>query len=166
MQLAHDYSEALSKVQLFADLIPIKGALAELSLIMERKAFAKGQVITQQGQSGNEFFILIKGQLSICKNTIDGENFKVALLDSQYCPAFGEGGLIDGEVRSATIVCETQVECLVLNKNKFNELCNKHPDLGLPIFKKISQALIKRLNQTSNDLMLLHKALMDEIRSQ
>lgn len=162
----HEYSSVLSKVQLFADLIKVDGAFEKLLSIMEKKSFQKGQEITTQGQSGEDFFVLVKGQLSVRKKTIEGEEYNVALLDSQMYPSFGEGGLIDGEVRNATIICETNADCLVLNKIKFNELCNQSPNIGLPIFKKISFSLIKRLNQTTNDLMMLHKALMDEIRSQ
>lgn len=166
MSSAYEYSEILKKVFLFSDLANIAGAFEKLASIMEKKTFSKGQEITHQGSAGNEFFVLIGGQLSVHKDTIEGEDYKVALLEAKNFPSFGEGGLIEGEVRSATIICESDVECLVLNKLKFDDLCLNFPDIGLPIFKKISQSLIKRLNQTSNDLMLLHKALMDEIRSQ
>ena len=86
-------------------------------------------------------------------------------MDHKSHPAFGEGGLMDGEVRSATIVCESPVDCLVLTKSDFDAFCARSPQYALPIFRKIAKSLMARLNQTSNDLMLLHKALMDEIRN-
>ena len=156
----------LKKVGLFADLSDKPESLGLLHRIMKIRKFPKGKVITEQGTSGEDFFVLIDGELSVHKKTIDGEDYNVAVMKSHQYPSFGEGGLIDGEVRSATIICETEVQCLVLNKSEFNNLCFEHPEIGLPIYKKIAQGLIKRLNQTSNDLLLLHRALMDEIRSQ
>lgn len=166
MSSKNDYSEILKKVSFFSDIVTIEGAIEKVSLIMEKKTFLKGESITKQGSPGSEFFVLLSGKLSVHKTTIDGEDFNVAYLDSSSYPSFGEGGLIENEVRSASILCEMNSDCLVLNKENFDALCIINPHIGLPLFKKIAQSLIKRLAQTSNDLMLLHKALMDEIRAQ
>ena len=118
----------------------------------------------EEGAIGDDFFVLIEGQVSIFKNTPEGDSYKVVILSHNSHPSFGEGGLIEAEPRSATVKCDTNVKCLVLNRIDFEEFCSKNPKNALPIMKKISIALMKRLKQTSNDLMLLHKALMHEIR--
>ncbi|MCB0368150.1 MAG: cyclic nucleotide-binding domain-containing protein, partial [Bdellovibrionales bacterium] len=126
MPTQREYEDIFKKVFLFSDLINVPEAFDRISAIMERREFSKGDIITQQGQPGNEFFVLVRGQLSVHKNTLEGDDYKVALLESGY-PAFGEGGLIDGEVRSATIICDSQAECLVLKKEKFDHLCQAEP---------------------------------------
>ena len=79
-------------------------------------------------------------------------------------PALGEGGLIEAEPRSATVKMDIDSQCLVLTRDAFAKFGDAHPDWALPILKKIATTLMGRLRQTSNDLMLLHKALMNEIR--
>ena len=156
--------EALKKVSIFSDIKDNPAAMGIVVHMMEMKNYSAGSLLTVQGKEGSEFFVLINGTVSISKNTPEGDSYKVVVLKHDNYPSFGEGGLMDGEVRSATINCDTPVECMVLSKVKFNEFCDKNPQFALPVFRKIAQGLMLRLNQTSNDLMLLHKALMDEIR--
>lgn len=157
--------EILRNVNLFADVKDNPEAMALITGMMKAKSFPAGHVLIEQGTSGNEFFVLVRGTVSVSKKTAEGDGYKVVVLDHQNHPAFGEGGLMDDEVRSATILCETPVDCLALAKADFDLFCSRAPQFALPIFQKIAKSLMARLNQTSNDLMLLHKALMDEIRS-
>lgn len=157
--------EILRQVGLFAGVKDSPEAMKLVTAMMKKKSFGAGHVLIEQGTSGQEFFVLTKGSVAISKKTAEGDGYKVVVLNHQNHPAFGEGGLMDDEVRSATIVCESAVECLVLSKTDFDAFCSRSPQYALPIFKKIAISLMSRLNQTSNDLMLLHKALMDEIRN-
>ncbi len=154
----------LSKVGLFAGLKDKVGAFAGLAEIMQIKDFSLGHKLTVEGQMGDELFILINGQVSITKNTPEGDSYKVVILNSSITPALGEGGLIEAEPRSATITCDTNCKCLVLTRESFLLFTEKNPEWAVPILQKIALTLMIRLRQTSGDLMLLHKALMDEIR--
>ena len=158
-------SDILKSVSIFSDLKNSTKGLDILSQIMKSQTFAKGHTLVEQGKSGSEFFVLVSGTVSISKTTPEGDAYKVALLKHDHHPSFGEGGLMEGEVRSATIMCETDVVCLALTQQDFNNFCEKNPEFALPVFRRIAQGLMKRLNQTSNDLMMLHKALMEEIRN-
>lgn len=160
-----DWEPFLKKVTLFSDLSGNHQALRELSNIMHPQFYKKGSILIEQGQSGDEFFVLIRGDVSVSKKTPDGDEYKVALLGSENSPAFGEGGLMEGEVRSATILCESDATCLVLNKKDFDLFSQNKPEWALPIVKRIAKSIMTRLNQTSQDLILLHQALMKEIRS-
>lgn len=155
----------LRNVSLFQDIKHLPEALLSLQRIMKPRKYSKGQVLITQGDAGHEFFVLIKGQVSIEKVTPEGDRYKVAVLKGEQNAAFGEGGLIEGEARSATVTCDTDVECLVLSCNEFEQFSLAQPHFALPVLKRIALILMGRLNQTSNDLMLLHKALMSEIRS-
>lgn len=156
--------EILKKVSILAEIKDNSEALGVVAQMMMTKSYPAGALLTEQGKEGHEFYVLTKGSVSILKNTPEGDSYKVVVLKADFYPSFGEGGLMDGEVRSATIVCDTPVECLVLTKQKFQEFCQSKPSYALPVLRKIAQGIMTRLNQTSNDLMLLHKALMDEIR--
>lgn len=155
----------LEKVALLDSLMSNTLVMRAIAELMEMKSFPAGTYLTTEGQEGVEYYILTKGEVSIRRNTPEGDSYKVVVLNATKHPSFGEGGLIEGERRSATVVCESDVECLILTRSQFQTFCQKHPEFALPIVIKIAQSLMGRLNQTSRDMMLLHKALMDEIRS-
>jgi len=156
--------EVLRKVSLLAGLKENTAALEALSKLMTMTDFPAGATLIEEGQLGDHFFVLLQGQVSVYKRTPDGDSYKVAILKSEMTPALGEGGLIEAEPRSATVKTDVACMCLVLTRESFAHFCDNHPDWALPVLKKISVALMGRLRQTSNDLMLLHKALMNEIR--
>lgn len=155
----------LSKVNLFSELKDAPDALRALATIMTIETFPLGHKLIQEGTSGDNLFILIKGQVSVFKNTPDGDSYKVVILKSDITPALGEGGLVESEPRSATVICDTESQCFVLTRDSFLKFSANHPQWVVPILQRIASTLIGRLRQTSNDLMLLHKALMDEIRN-
>ena len=155
----------LEQVSIFSEIANDPQAIKSISTMMTRQHFAKNEIIIEQGTSGNECYVLIEGQVAVHKKTPDGDSYKVVVLSAKDHASFGEGGLMDGEVRSASIIAESSVDCLVLNKKDFAEYCKSSPQYALPIVKKIALSLMARLNQTSFDMMLLHKALMTEIRS-
>ena len=156
--------EILSKVDLFKDLNNKGEALFNLSKIMQTVSMVKGHSLLKEGEFGADFFILISGQVSVFKKTTDGDLYKVAILTGQAAPGLGEGGLIQEEPRSATIVCDSDCQFLKLDRGSFSQFCDQHPEWALPILKKIAGQLIARLAQTNRDILLLHKALMNEIR--
>ena len=92
------------------------------------------------------------------------EFLSLAILKGDMTPALGEGGLVASEARSATVVCDKPSTCLVLHRTRFEAFAGSYPHWAIPILKKIATIVMSRLKQVNYDLMLLHKALMDEIR--
>lgn len=158
-------ASVLSRVPLFAGLKDNSKALEALSALMTLEKFPAQHTLIEEGMLGDQFFILIEGQVSVYKNTPDGDSYKVVILKQEMTPALGEGGLIEAEPRSATVRTDVDCTCLVLTRDSFSKYCDSNPEWALPVLKKISTILMGRLRQTSNDLMLLHRALMNEIRS-
>jgi CRP-like cAMP-binding protein len=157
--------QILSRVSILSGLKNNQDALAELAKIMVVKKFPQGHTLIEEGKTGDELFIIIEGSACVYKKTPDGDLYKVVILNHKMTPALGEGGLVESESRSATVMTETECTCFVLSRAAFMEYSNLHPEWALPILKHIAVTLMGRLRQTSNDLMLLHKALMNEIRS-
>src|SRR5215471_6777473 len=100
----------LQRVPLFSGLNEDElGRVAELSRIAEVPA---GTVVTQTGEPGDSFFIIIDGAVTV--RTPVG-------VDRQLQPGdfFGEMSLIDGEPRSATIVASTDLRLLIVDRSHF-----------------------------------------------
>jgi len=154
----------LSQVPLLKGLSDNSQALDKIFQLMQQRTYKKGDTLLVEGQVGDEFFVLTKGSVSVYKMTPEGDQYKVVILKSEYHPALGEGGLVEAEPRSATVICDEECVFMVLTRDQFNEFSLKHPEWSLPILREIALQLMTRIRQTSRDVMLLHKALMNEIR--
>lgn len=156
----------ISETPLFSGIKANAQALEFLANLMNLRVFKSNTKLIETGVPSEELLVVIDGQVSVYKQTADGDIYKVIILKAQDHPTLGEGGLIEAEAGATTVVTDTEVTCLSLSRRAFGEFSVQHPDWALPIMKHIAGVLMSRLRQTSHDLMLLHKALMTEVRGE
>ncbi len=155
---------SLKKVGLLKDIWDNELALAALIKLIHETHFEPDHNIILEGEEGAEMFILIEGTASVIKSTPGGEPYKVAILKSEFCPAFGEGGLIGSEKRGATIRADSACHCLQIQLADFEKFASECPAWALPIYRRIAQSIMIRFRQTNEDMLLLYNALVAEIR--
>jgi CRP-like cAMP-binding protein len=80
-----------------------------------------GTVLTRAGEPGDEFFLILDGTVRV-----DVSAGKPQLLPPGAF--FGEMSLLDGDPRSATVVTDTPVRLLVINRENFSVLRREVPD--------------------------------------
>ncbi len=158
--------ELLKSTPAFAGICENTECLKALGSWFQEVTFKKQEKVMTEGESGDQAYILVSGTLSVLKTTPDGETYKVATLSSETHPFFGEGTLLDSDPRSATIVADSDCVCLALSRQDFETFCAQHPAWALPILHQITQSVFKRLRKANQDLLLLHRALIAEIRGQ
>ena len=114
----------------------------ELSRIVEAPV---GTVITQIGDVGDSFFVIIDGSAAVRTPVGAG---------SQLQPGdfFGEMSLLDGEPRSATIVATTDLRLLIVDRSHFWRLLDETPDLIRRILTILSRR-VRRLEQTVHAIL-------------
>jgi CRP-like cAMP-binding protein len=83
--------------------------------------FARGDVITKQGNKAHWLYILAFGDAEVLYEPPGGAPAQVigALQAGQF---FGEMALLTGDARAATVVAKTDVECYRLDRASFQEL--------------------------------------------
>ncbi len=75
--------------------------LAEISARLEPVTYNPGDLIFQQGDASDRFYILVRGEVEVIKTLPDGRNVLTAVLENgQY---FGEAGLLHNAPRGATV---------------------------------------------------------------
>ncbi len=159
-----NHAARLAQVQLLQDLRNDPQALIAYSAIMTERAYPPGTTILEEGAIGAELYILVEGTVSVYKTPPEGETFRVAVLDASHFPTFGESGLIESEPRSATIRSDSAARCLVLERSAFDRFSAQNPHWALPVLRRVAQAVMGRFKKSNDDLLLLYKALMAEIR--
>ena len=100
-----------------------------------------GTVLARTGEPGDEFFLLLEGtaRVEVSPKT------KRQLQPGAY---FGEMSLLDGEPRSSTVVAETPLRLLVINRRNFFTLLAEVPGLTQNLLATLS----KRVRQAEAGL--------------
>ncbi len=163
-ELSPEILSSFKKVGLLSDISENEQALGALIRLFSEVNFKPAHDIIVEGAEGSEMFVLIDGTASVYKSTPGGEPYKVAILKSESKPAFGEGGLIGADKRTATIKADTSCHCLRIVRSDFEKFAAEYPAWALPIYRRIAQSVMLRLRQTNEDMLLLYNALVAEIR--
>eukprot|EP00397_Hematodinium_sp_SG-2012_P023552 GEMP01024477.1.p1 GENE.GEMP01024477.1~~GEMP01024477.1.p1 ORF type:complete len:431 (+),score=99.77 GEMP01024477.1:150-1442(+) len=89
--------------------------------------FAKGDYIIRQGDPGNEFYMVEDGHVHVTKTQSDGSEHKV----KEYGVAdyFGELALLKNEPRAASVIAQTDVKVVSLDRRTFKRLLGPLSDI-------------------------------------
>ena len=103
----------LQNFSIFRDLPPSN--ISELAEMMELRKYGPGEVVVQQGDVGDEFFVIGKGLVDI---EVDGERVNT-LTEGAF---FGEVALVRDQPRNATVRAKTDSAYFVLSKDEFEKV--------------------------------------------
>lgn len=134
-----DKIDLIKKVPLFSELS--KRQLNEISKHADQVMPKEGRVLAQQGKTGQDFVIIVKGKAKVVKNRRVIRRLK----GGDY---FGEISLIDGGLRTATVITETDMTILVVHRRSFDHLLKTVPGLQ----KKIMFSLCTYLRRAEKDI--------------
>uniref|UniRef100_A0A8C3RGV1 cGMP-dependent protein kinase n=1 Tax=Cyanoderma ruficeps TaxID=181631 RepID=A0A8C3RGV1_9PASS len=121
------YRNFLRSVSLLKNLPEDK--LTKIMDCLEVEYYDKGDYVIREGEEGNTFFIIAKGKVIVTQSTTDHSQPQVIknLHKGDY---FGEKALISDDVRSANVIAdEYNVECLVIDRETFNQTVGTYEEL-------------------------------------
>lgn len=122
--------------------------LAIVDALLHRRSFQAGEVIFDEGEIGKTVYILLEGEVTICRQGLPDEGQLARLGAGEF---FGELGLLNDSVRSALAWAATHCELLVLFRDDFNHLMDSHLRIG----QKIGRQLLRHLGQRLRELGLM-----------
>lgn len=124
--------EALKRSPLFHDLS--RKELEALAKVTEDMEIAAGTVLTRQGDTGREFFVVLDGEVEITRDDRPVEQRGGG-------DFFGELALVADVPRTATLTAKTPLRAFVLTGQSFRHLLETSPDIEL----KVLRSMVKRL---------------------
>jgi CRP/FNR family cyclic AMP-dependent transcriptional regulator len=134
---SHDTkAAALGRCPFFQGLS--RNELIELAKLTEDLEVDEGKVLTREGQSGSEFFVIIDGEVGVTK---DGQEIRT-LGSGDF---FGEIALLEDTPRTATVIAKTSLRFFVLTRQAFRSMLAHQPELE----QKVLSALEERVRATS-----------------
>lgn len=126
----------LQKVDLFEGLPG--DDLRRIAGIVEGDSRKAGEVLFEEGDPGDAFYIVFEGAVEITKGRSDGSEEKLAVRRSGE--AFGEMALLNDAPRSATATMAEKTQLMVVSRDAFQELLGGD-SLALRMMRILSQAL-------------------------
>ncbi len=114
------------------------------------KTFESGAMIFNEGDSGNEMYVIIGGSVEIQKSTSSSSSKTLITLNSG--DIFGEMALIENKKRSASAIATTNTKLLVLNEHLFDSMLGENPDFARKMIKMLSERL-RRTNTTLQNVL-------------
>jgi len=115
----------LRQIPLFAELE--RDDILALSKLVKQKQYPAGHVICRQGEPGQTAYIVESGELRILHVDPQGLEREVGRLGPGGF--FGETSLLLGEPRDATVEVAQSTTLLHLDKDEFDALLDKRPDM-------------------------------------
>ena len=130
--------DALKKAPLFEGLS--RKELEHLAQLADDLEVPAGKVLTRQGDTGREFFVLMDGEVDVVR---DGE-----LLATRSSGDFiGEISILEDMPRTATVTAKTPVRLFVLTAQSFRSFVEEAPEVE----NKVLRTLARRLAAMSDD---------------
>jgi len=88
--------------------------LSQTASRLQPEQFSAGTLIIRQGEAADALFIIVKGRARVVREDRSGTPLPVARLGAGQF--FGEMALLAGESRSASVVAETDLDVLMLDR--------------------------------------------------
>uniref|UniRef100_A0A3Q3GHM6 cGMP-dependent protein kinase n=1 Tax=Kryptolebias marmoratus TaxID=37003 RepID=A0A3Q3GHM6_KRYMA len=151
-----EYFSFLRSVSLLQELPEEK--LARIVDCLEVDYFEKGEYIIREGEEGNTFFIIAKGEVIVTQST-EGFAEPQEIKTLGVGDYFGEKALISEDVRSANIICsENDTQCLVVDRDNFIQMVGTYEELQVYLkeyVKELSRSDERRNSAESKELQKL-----------
>jgi small-conductance mechanosensitive channel/CRP-like cAMP-binding protein len=127
--------ETLRSMALFRGLTD--NEIARLARELKPIPFAPGEALCRQGEEAHSLYIIKRGRVIVQVSGEGGAREVARLKEGDY---FGEMALMTGEPRTATVLAESHVDALRLDKPAFHRLLTERPELA----EQVAAALAAR----------------------
>ena len=138
-QATDDAGSALARVPLFAGLD--QTSIAALEAFAFQRTFAPGEIIVEEGHTGNGLFVVLDGQVEVIKGI--GSDRPQLLATLGPGEPFGEIALLGEWKRSASVRAATETRCLGMDRWVFLAHLRREPELALRVIQFLAQRLVE-----------------------
>ena len=125
---------SLRQVSLFSQMSLER--LHAIERITHESEYVRGEVIMREGELGDELFCLVEGEVDVLRGAGTPDEMHLNRLGPGAY--FGEMAVLDGSLRSATIVAASPVRVLVLAGERLRELVQEMPELAFDLLRVLA----------------------------
>jgi len=129
--------------------------LAALEECMEKRSCTKGQKLFGHGDTGDELFLIRRGQVQIILPMEAGDGHHLATFGRG--DFFGEMAFLDHTPRAADAIALGDADLYVLSRRRFDQLAEEHKLLGMRLLEGVAMTLAHRLRRADRELRAFHE---------
>lgn len=135
-----DLISVLKSVELFDGLAPDE--LQQVAEICHERSYNAGEIITTQGEAGEELFVVCEGFVEVVLSRGTGDPAPRAMVSLGRGQIFGEMALVDHGPRSATVRAVSDDTALqAIRRQDFTKLCDGNHHLGYVVMRNMASDL-------------------------
>eukprot|EP01094_Clydonella_sp_ATCC50884_P012680 TRINITY_DN22983_c0_g1_i1.p2 TRINITY_DN22983_c0_g1~~TRINITY_DN22983_c0_g1_i1.p2 ORF type:complete len:391 (+),score=154.05 TRINITY_DN22983_c0_g1_i1:187-1359(+) len=123
------YNNFLEKVKILESLTPYERLT--IADALEDVSFPPNTTIVKQGDPGNIFYIIVEGEARVMKEEQDDENGPQQVGRLGPGEYFGEIALLTNRPRAASVIAESRLKCVKLDRDRFNRVLGPCEDILL-----------------------------------
>ena len=138
------YPEKLPPVPLFSELSA--GSFGAVLSALKLRRARPGEVILAEGEPGQSFFVLARGEVKVTKQLAQGGRVELATLHEGSI--FGEMALVSAAPRSATVTAETDADLLEFDRDALSAASREVGTLAAALDKFTRERLLSNLIST------------------
>jgi HEAT repeat protein len=129
----------LRRVPLFVDLSPAD--LKHVAEVATEQVYPDGEVIAEQGEPGDEMYVVLSGELRVLVSRDGGAATEVARRAAgEYV---GEMAVITQAPRMASLVAAGPVRALAIDRRRFERILRDRPEASLAVMRELCNRLVK-----------------------
>jgi len=125
--------DILARVPLFSGLSAKQ--LRRVAGLAEEVRYMEGAAVVKEGEDGDSFFVIVEGEAKVVRK--DGRVLN-RLLPGDF---FGEISLLDGGKRTASVVSETPMRMLMLDRRSFARMLKEEPGIASKMLRELATRL-------------------------
>jgi len=126
--------------------------LEAVAVVADEVFAGPGETIVREGDVGDSMFLIKRGTVRVTKKINAGKTATLAEMKPGDC--FGEMSAIDEEVRSASVIAQTEVALLRISKDALLDVILEAPHLGVELLK----IFVSRLRAANGRFLKLSQA--------
>jgi CRP-like cAMP-binding protein len=104
-----------------------------------QRRFADGEIIFDEGDEGNDLYVIQAGQVQITRSSAAGPRVVANLRAGDF---FGEMSVVLGEARTARAVAVGSAELLELDGETLEAMCIERPEIAIRMIQRLAVRLI------------------------
>jgi CRP-like cAMP-binding protein len=140
-RMSKAWVDVLVDVPLLADLS--RRHLGKVAALGRTKRFPARTSIVTAGTNADAFYVILDG-----KATVRAGNRRIPLATGDY---FGEMALLDGGVRSASVVADTEMLVMAIPRKGFLKLLESEPKIAISIMGTLAHR-VRSMQATSSSV--------------
>jgi CRP/FNR family cyclic AMP-dependent transcriptional regulator len=138
-----EIKEFLKQVEMFIGLS--EPMLDDVAKLCRRAAYEAGSLIVERNSPPTNLYLIQEGTVNIVATSPNTANHAEVVVNLGKGQSFGEMGLVDSGMRSATVRAAVPTQLLTIDCTRLNNLCEANTDLGYQVMRNIASDLSFKL---------------------